>query len=58
LNGTAFDNAFGRARQSNEIIDHIFVTDQLKVIKWGLLTDTYYGKFPSDHFPVMVELKL
>ena len=51
-------NAFGRARQSNEIIDHIFVTDQLKVIKWGLLTDTYYGKFPSDHFPVMVELKL
>ena len=51
-------NAFGRARQSNDIIDHIFVTDQFKVIKWGLLTDTYHGKFPSDHFPVMVELKL
>jgi endonuclease/exonuclease/phosphatase family metal-dependent hydrolase len=51
-------NAFGRARQSNDIIDHIFVTDQFKVIRWGLLTDTYHGKFPSDHFPVMVELKL
>ena len=51
-------NAFGKARQSNDIIDHIFVTDQFKVIKWGLLTDTYHGKFPSDHFPVMVELKL
>jgi len=51
-------NAFGKARQSNDIIDHIFVTDQFKVIRWGLLTDTYHGKFPSDHFPVMVELKL
>lgn len=51
-------NAFGKATQSNDIIDHIFVTDQFKAIKWGLLTDTYHGKFPSDHFPVMVELKL
>lgn len=51
-------NAFGKAKQSNDIIDHIFVSDQFKVIKWGLLTDTYYGKFPSDHFPVLVELKL
>lgn len=51
-------NAFGKATQSNDIIDHIFVTDQFKAIKWGLLTDTYHGKFPSDHFPVMMELKL
>lgn len=50
-------NAFGKATQSNDIIDHIFVTDQFKAIKWGLLTDTYHGKFPSDHFPVMAELK-
>lgn len=51
-------NAFGKTRQSNAIIDHIFVSDQFKVIKWGLLTDTYHGKYPSDHFPVMVEVKL
>jgi endonuclease/exonuclease/phosphatase family metal-dependent hydrolase len=36
-----------------EVIDHIFVTKQFKVKKWGILTDTYFGKYPSDHFPVM-----
>ena len=51
-------NAFGKASQSSEIIDHIFVTDDFKVIQWRLLTDSSHGKFPSDHFPVLVELKL
>ncbi len=48
-------NAFGaeKALASNEIIDHIFVTKQFLAKKWGVLTDTYRGKFPSDHFPVM-----
>jgi endonuclease/exonuclease/phosphatase family metal-dependent hydrolase len=49
-------NAFGKQSDREEIIDHIFVTDHFKVRKWGLLTDTYHGKFPSDHFPVMVKL--
>lgn len=56
-NNSSFNN-FSYSGKSNDIIDHIFVTDQFKVIKWGLLTDTYHGKFPSDHFPVLVELKL
>lgn len=52
-------NAFGseRALASDEIIDHIFATRQFKAIKWGILTDTYRGKFPSDHFPVISVLK-
>ena len=50
--------AISYSGKSNDIIDHIFVTDQVKDIKWGLLTDTYHGKFPSDHFPVLAELKL
>ena len=49
-------NGFKQQPDSNEIIDHIFVTDGFKVDKWGILTDTYRGKFPSDHFPVLVEL--
>ncbi|MBF9252714.1 endonuclease/exonuclease/phosphatase family protein [Pontibacter sp. 172403-2] len=49
-------NGFKQQPDSNEIIDHIFVTDGFKVDKWGILTDTYHGKFPSDHFPIMVEL--
>jgi endonuclease/exonuclease/phosphatase family metal-dependent hydrolase len=50
-------NGFGATKATNnEIIDHIFITDNFTVKKWGLLTDTYHGKFPSDHFPVMAEI--
>lgn len=35
------------------VIDHIFMSKQFTASKWGILTDTYFGKFPSDHFPVM-----
>lgn len=35
-----------------DVIDHIFISPEIKVRKWGILTDTYYGKYPSDHFPV------
>ncbi len=40
-----------------DVIDHIFITPQFKSGRWAVLTDTYNGKFPSDHFPVMVELE-
>ncbi|WP_051293018.1 endonuclease/exonuclease/phosphatase family protein [Olivibacter sitiensis] len=51
-------NGFGNARSlaSDDIIDHVFVTKDFQVTKWGVLTDTYHGKFPSDHFPVMADL--
>ena len=49
-------NAFGKARKSRQIIDHIFITNHFTVKKWGVLTDTYYGKFPSDHFPVVADI--
>lgn len=47
-------------------IDHIFLTNQFSVLKYGILTDTYriyQGKSgvahcPSDHFPVMAIVKL
>jgi endonuclease/exonuclease/phosphatase family metal-dependent hydrolase len=46
-------NGFGATRNRSEIIDHIFTSKQFLVKKWGVLTDTYHGKFPSDHFPVL-----
>ncbi|MBO9661078.1 MAG: endonuclease/exonuclease/phosphatase family protein [Chitinophagaceae bacterium] len=51
-------NSF-RTPRGNAVIDHIFMTKQFQASKWGILTDTYFGKFPSDHFPVLgvVELK-
>ncbi len=51
-------NGFGDAKESTDIIDHIFITNHFTVSKWGILTDTYFGKFPSDHFPVLAEINM
>ncbi|MBL7698954.1 MAG: endonuclease/exonuclease/phosphatase family protein [Chitinophagaceae bacterium] len=56
FNGTF--NAYGKNIASTEIIDHIFVTKQFIVKRWGILSDSYHGKFPSDHFPVLAEIEL
>jgi endonuclease/exonuclease/phosphatase family metal-dependent hydrolase len=39
------------------IIDHIFVSGPIQVLRHGILTDNYGKKYPSDHFPVMVEVE-
>jgi endonuclease/exonuclease/phosphatase family metal-dependent hydrolase len=51
-------NAFGATKGRMDIIDHIFISRHFIVEKWGILTDTYHGKFPSDHFPVMAVLTI
>ena len=39
------------------IIDHVFVKGDINVIRHGILTDNYGKKYPSDHFPVLVEVE-
>jgi endonuclease/exonuclease/phosphatase family metal-dependent hydrolase len=56
VNNGSFNN-FGSNLQHNSIIDHIFITKAFTVHKWGVLTDSYHGKYPSDHFPVMTVIK-
>lgn len=59
LNGSS--NGFRTGEKfpvNNTIIDHVFVTKHFKGHKWGILTDTYVGKFPSDHFPILTVLEL
>jgi endonuclease/exonuclease/phosphatase family metal-dependent hydrolase len=48
-----------RIARGRTVIDHIFMTKQFTASKWGILTDSYFGKYPSDHFPILavVELK-
>jgi endonuclease/exonuclease/phosphatase family metal-dependent hydrolase len=53
-NGTS--NGFNNTKSSDRRIDHIFVTNDVKVGKYGILTDTYHNRFPSDHFPVLVRV--
>ena len=50
-------NSF-RTPRGQAVIDHIFMTKAFTANRWGILTDTYYGKFPSDHFPVLAEVEL
>jgi endonuclease/exonuclease/phosphatase family metal-dependent hydrolase len=50
-------NSF-RVPSSTDIIDHIFVTKQFSVKRWGILTDSYFGKYPSDHFPIVADVTL
>jgi len=57
VNNGTFQN-FGRNYSTGDIIDHIFVTRHFSVKRWGVLTDSYNGKFPSDHFPVLAEIQL
>jgi len=40
------------------IIDHIFLSEGFTLYRYGILTDNYGLKYPSDHFPVMVEVGL
>lgn len=47
---------FDWEKMPDGIIDHVFVKGDLKVIRHGILTDNYGKKYPSDHFPVLVEV--
>src|SRR5690606_28472439 len=42
--------------EGDKRIDHIFLSKPFNVVRYGILTDSYQGKFPSDHFPVMAEV--
>ncbi|MFC1724048.1 endonuclease/exonuclease/phosphatase family protein [candidate division KSB1 bacterium] len=37
-------------------IDFIFVKDKVRVLRHGILSDTFDGFYPSDHLPVLVEV--
>lgn len=51
-------NSFGDNLRSDDIIDHIFISSHFGVSRYGILTDSYHGKYPSDHFPVLVDVEL
>ncbi|RAV98689.1 endonuclease/exonuclease/phosphatase family protein [Pseudochryseolinea flava] len=58
LANTSTFNGFDIRTAGDARIDHILVSPQFKVSKYGILTDSYQGKLPSDHFPVTISLSL
>lgn len=68
-NGTF--NDFSTNHKSQDRIDHIFVTESIKVLRYGILTDMYWApknpeakkkeyiiRAPSDHYPVNIIVNL
>ncbi|MCD7935544.1 MAG: endonuclease/exonuclease/phosphatase family protein [Tannerellaceae bacterium] len=51
-------HAFKTDAKLTSRIDYIFVSEGIEVEKYGVLTDIQYGRFPSDHFPVMAKVVL
>ena len=49
-------NAFRLDAPMKGRIDYLWVSKEVTVNKYGVLNDMHYGRFPSDHFPVMVNV--
>ena len=52
FHGFSYDDPPGKR------IDYVFVSDQVKVLRYGALTDSRDRAFFSDHLPVLVTLQL
>jgi endonuclease/exonuclease/phosphatase family metal-dependent hydrolase len=39
-------------------IDYIFVNDKVDVLKHAIISDFRDGRYPSDHLPVIAEIRL
>ncbi len=49
-------NAFGPKETSNEPIDYIFIKNGFKVLQHAALSQSWQGRFSSDHFPVFATI--
>lgn len=51
-------NNFGEEHTPGNKIDFIFVNDKISVFEHGVIGETFNGKYPSDHMPVVAEIKI
>ena len=55
---TGFDVRIPERLMQRREIDYVFVNNRVRILKYGVLTDSDGRFFPSDHFPVLVEAVL
>lgn len=48
----------GYGLKEGMLLDHCFVTHGVKPLSYALITKTFDGKYPSDHYPVLIEAEL
>ena len=53
-----FSGSFTLPGVGDNRIDFIFTTDRVRVLRHAILSDSWDGRLPSDHLPVMVEVKV
>lgn len=51
-------NAFKSKEVSDKAIDHIFIKNKVNVLKHGTISESWNGRFSSDHFPVLAVVAL
>jgi len=49
-------NGFQNKELDHEPIDYIFIRGKIKVLRHATLSQTWQGRFSSDHFPVFAQL--
>ncbi|NWF50794.1 MAG: endonuclease/exonuclease/phosphatase family protein [Ignavibacteriaceae bacterium] len=51
-------NGFSNELIPGNKIDYIFINDKVEVIQHAVIGETFNGKFPSDHMPVVIDVIL
>jgi len=51
-------NGFNWENIPERRIDYVFLRGEFEVLTFGVLTDSRYNRYPSDHFPVIAEVRL
>ncbi len=51
-------NGFSNELRPDYRIDFIFVCDISKVLRYGVISEKWNGRFVSDHYPVLAEMSL
>jgi endonuclease/exonuclease/phosphatase family metal-dependent hydrolase len=46
-----------RAIEPGQRIDYVLVSDDVTVLTHGILPDSWDGRFPSDHLPVLASVR-
>lgn len=54
---TTFNN-FGRSVMEGNKIDHIFIKNSVDVLQHGVVSETFQGRYPSDHMPVVADVRV
>jgi endonuclease/exonuclease/phosphatase family metal-dependent hydrolase len=58
VGGSITFNGFGKDIQPDNKIDFIFVNDKVEVLNHIIDTALFNGLYPSDHYPVISEIKI